>query len=65
MRYFLISLGCAKNTVDAEGMGQLLDNAHHQPVDSPEKADLLIVGSDSKITLSERIVGGMAERILR
>jgi len=45
MRYFLISLGCAKNTVDAEGMGQLLDNAHHQPVDSPEKADLLIVNT--------------------
>jgi len=45
MRYFLISLGCAKNTVDAESMGQLLDAAHHRPVDAPEKADVLIVNT--------------------
>ncbi|MFZ5917967.1 MAG: 30S ribosomal protein S12 methylthiotransferase RimO [Chloroflexota bacterium] len=45
MRYFLISLGCAKNTVDAESMGQLLDAACHRPVDAPEKADVLIVNT--------------------
>ncbi len=45
MRYFMISLGCAKNTVDAESMGQLLDGAGHRPVDTPEKAELLIVNT--------------------
>jgi ribosomal protein S12 methylthiotransferase len=45
MRYFLISLGCAKNTVDAEGMGQLLNQARHEPVDSPDEAELLIVNT--------------------
>jgi ribosomal protein S12 methylthiotransferase len=45
MRYFMISLGCAKNTVDAESMGQLLDDAGHQAVGAPEEADLLIVNT--------------------
>lgn len=45
MRYSLISLGCPKNTVDAESMGQLLDDAGHRLVDSPEEADLLIVNT--------------------
>jgi len=45
MRYFLISLGCAKNTVDAEGMGQLLGEAGHRSVDAVEDADLLIVNT--------------------
>jgi len=45
VRYFLVSLGCAKNTVDSESMGQLLDNAGHQPVGAPEEADLLIVNT--------------------
>ena len=44
-RYFLVSLGCAKNTVDAESMGQLLDGVGHQPVEAPENADLLIVNT--------------------
>lgn len=45
MRYFLISLGCPKNTVDAESMGQLLGEAGHRAVGSPQKADLLIVNT--------------------
>lgn len=45
MRYFLISLGCAKNTVDAESMGQLLNQARHEPVGSPDEAELLIVNT--------------------
>jgi ribosomal protein S12 methylthiotransferase len=45
MRYFLMSLGCPKNTVDAESMGKLLDDAGHQPVGSPEEAGLLIVNT--------------------
>jgi ribosomal protein S12 methylthiotransferase len=45
VRYFLISLGCPKNTVDAESMKQLLDDAGHQSVGAPEEADLLIVNT--------------------
>ena len=45
MRYYLISLGCPKNAVDAEGMGTLLHAAGHQPVFVPEKADVLLVNT--------------------
>jgi ribosomal protein S12 methylthiotransferase len=45
MRYYLVSLGCAKNSVDAESMGQMLDHAGYQPVDGPDEADLLIVNT--------------------
>ena len=39
MHYYLVSLGCPKNIVDAEGMGALLDGAGHQPVLDPTEAD--------------------------
>jgi ribosomal protein S12 methylthiotransferase len=42
---FLISLGCAKNTVDADGMATLLTRAGFEPVGAPEEADLLIVNT--------------------
>jgi ribosomal protein S12 methylthiotransferase len=45
MRYYLISLGCPKNTVDAEDMGLLLDAAGHQSAGAPEEADLLLVNT--------------------
>ncbi len=45
MRYFVISLGCPKNTVDAESMGQLLGEAGHRAVDSPQEADVLIINT--------------------
>ncbi len=44
-RYFLVSLGCAKNTVDAQGMAHLLERAGYRPTDSPRQADLLIVNT--------------------
>jgi ribosomal protein S12 methylthiotransferase len=45
MRYYLVSLGCPKNTVDTEGMGCLLDAAGHLAVAIPEEADLLLVNT--------------------
>ncbi|MBN1641514.1 MAG: 30S ribosomal protein S12 methylthiotransferase RimO [Anaerolineae bacterium] len=45
MRYYMITLGCPKNAVDAEGMGTLLDNAGHVPVFEPERADVLLVNT--------------------
>ena len=45
MRYYLISLGCPKNAVDAEGIGALLDGAGHEPVFEPQAADVLMVNT--------------------
>jgi ribosomal protein S12 methylthiotransferase len=45
MRFYLLSLGCPKNEVDAEGMAQLLQQAGHLPSDDPEQAQLLIVNT--------------------
>ncbi len=44
-RFFLLSLGCAKNTVDSESMAQLLRQAGYESVAEPEQADLLIVNT--------------------
>ncbi len=43
--YYLLSLGCAKNTVDAEGMAQILAGAGFQGTDAPEAASVLIVNT--------------------
>ena len=45
MRYYLLSLGCCKNTVDSEGMSRLLQQAGHAPVEQPAAADVLIVNT--------------------
>ena len=45
MDFYLLSLGCPKNLVDAEGMSQLLNRAGHRAVDSPDGADTLIVNT--------------------
>jgi ribosomal protein S12 methylthiotransferase len=44
-RYYLLSLGCAKNTVDSDGMGQLLGRAGYVGTDDPKLADLLIINT--------------------
>lgn len=43
--YYLVSLGCAKNTVDSESMGSLLDQGGYAAVEKPEAAELLIVNT--------------------
>jgi ribosomal protein S12 methylthiotransferase len=45
MRYYIVSLGCPKNAVDAEGMGRLLSEAGHRPVADPGEANLLMVNT--------------------
>jgi ribosomal protein S12 methylthiotransferase len=44
-RFHIVSLGCAKNTVDSEAMEQLLLAAGHQRAADPASADLLIVNT--------------------
>lgn len=43
--YHLISLGCSKNTVDSESMGQLLNNSGYSPVADPDRAGIIIVNT--------------------
>lgn len=43
--FYLVSLGCAKNTVDSESMGSLLQQGGYSPVDKPESAEVLIVNT--------------------
>jgi ribosomal protein S12 methylthiotransferase len=43
--FHMISLGCAKNTVDSDSMAQLLIQDGYQPVGSPRRAMILIVNT--------------------
>jgi ribosomal protein S12 methylthiotransferase len=45
MKYYLESLGCPKNLVDAHGMARLLKRLGHMPVSEPEDAQVLIVNT--------------------
>ncbi len=43
--FHLVSLGCAKNTVDSDSMAQLLINDGYEPVENARKAGVLIVNT--------------------
>ncbi|MGD0709122.1 MAG: 30S ribosomal protein S12 methylthiotransferase RimO [Anaerolineaceae bacterium] len=43
--FYLLSLGCAKNTVDSDSMAALLYGDGYAPVDKPGRADVLIVNT--------------------
>jgi ribosomal protein S12 methylthiotransferase len=45
VRYYLESLGCPKNLVDAHGMARLLKQMGHRPVEEPHQAQLLLVNT--------------------
>ena len=45
MRYHLVTLGCAKNTVDSMRLERALRNARHAPVERPDDADLVLVNT--------------------
>jgi ribosomal protein S12 methylthiotransferase len=44
-KFHLVSLGCSKNTVDAESMSQLLVGSGYQPTSDPTEAEILIVNT--------------------
>jgi ribosomal protein S12 methylthiotransferase len=50
----MLSLGCAKNTVDSDGMAQLLDRAGYLGVEAPEDAGVLIVNTCGFIEAARR-----------
>jgi len=43
--YYLLSLGCSKNTVDSESMAQVLSNGGFQGSTDPTQAEVLIVNT--------------------
>ncbi|NPA90216.1 MAG: 30S ribosomal protein S12 methylthiotransferase RimO [Chloroflexi bacterium] len=43
--YYILSLGCPKNTVDSEGMAVLLEQAGYTATANPEEAHVLIVNT--------------------
>ena len=45
MRFYLETLGCPKNTVDAHGMARLLRRLGHVAIDDPVRAQALIVNT--------------------
>jgi len=44
-RFHLVSLGCSKNTVDSEGMAELLGRAGYSATVDPRQAEVLIVNT--------------------
>ena len=52
--YFLLSLGCAKNTVDSRGMAQLLEEAGMHGSGDPQSAGVLIVNTCGFIESARR-----------
>ena len=44
-KYYLVSLGCSKNTVDSESMAQVLGQNGMKGVTDPDKAEVLIVNT--------------------
>jgi ribosomal protein S12 methylthiotransferase len=52
--YYLLSLGCAKNTVDSESMAQLLERAGYQGTESAKQAGILIVNTCGFIDAARR-----------
>lgn len=43
--FYLVSLGCAKNTVDSESMGQLLSGSGYRPTEDATQANVVIVNT--------------------
>ena len=65
-KFYLISLGCAKNTVDSDSMAQLLYRAGYEPVNTPGDAGVLIVNTcgfiDPAKEESLQILGELADK---
>jgi ribosomal protein S12 methylthiotransferase len=44
-QFYILSLGCAKNTVDSQSMATLLSRAGYVVCDQPQEADILVVNT--------------------
>jgi ribosomal protein S12 methylthiotransferase len=43
--FYIVSLGCAKNTVDSESMAQLMFGSGYSLADTPKRAEVLVVNT--------------------
>jgi ribosomal protein S12 methylthiotransferase len=53
MQYYLLTLGCPKNSVDSEGMAMLLSQAGHRGTAEAADADILIVNTCGFLAAAE------------
>ncbi len=53
MQYYLLTLGCPKNTVDSEGMAMLLRRAGYRGTAAAEDADVLLVNTCGFLAAAE------------
>ena len=64
--FHLVSLGCAKNTVDSDSMAQLLTRDGYRATDNPKEASVLIVNTCGFIGPAKeeslRVLGELAEK---
>ena len=65
MRYYLLSLGCCKNTVDSEGMSRLLQQAGYAPTEHPAAAEVLIVNTCGFIDIAQEESFGALRELAR
>src|SRR6266540_6112154 len=63
--FHLVSLGCAKNTVDSDSMAQLLIHDGYRALEDPKKASVLIVNTCGFIGPAKeesfRVLGELAD----
>ena len=64
--FHIVSLGCAKNTVDSDSMAQLLTKSGYKSVSSPNQAGVLIVNTCGFINIakeeSRRVLAELAAK---
>ncbi|MGB3715013.1 MAG: 30S ribosomal protein S12 methylthiotransferase RimO [Candidatus Promineifilaceae bacterium] len=53
-QYYIVSLGCSKNTVDSESMATLMHRDGYTGTDRPDEADVLIVNTCGFINTAKR-----------
>ena len=63
MNYYLLSLGCCKNTVDSEGMSRLLQQAGYSPTEHPAAAEILIVNTCGFIDIAQEESFGALQKL--
>lgn len=66
IRVHMVSLGCAKNTVDSASMAELLARQGYQLTENPRQAEVIIVNTCGFIGLARdesfQVLGDLAER---
>ena len=63
--YYMVTLGCAKNTVDSESMAILINQAGYIPVDKPHQAKFLIVNTCGFIETARKESMGIMHELAR